>query len=417
MTNNFNINDIFQNIDYDFLTKFNNSNLNRFDFESPYYDLDLSCKYFNDNEFIEKCANIKNLKFMSWNIQSLNSKFEQLKDYIDFLKTKIIQIDVIALQETFSIINPDMFKLDNYDLIYINRKSRGGGVGFYVKKGIKFKILKNISNFEDKLFESLSIQIEYNTKKFILSSVYRPNSPIQGMTANEQLTSFIDKFSDLQTQINNYKCESYIFTDSNIDILRFEQHEQTNEFLNLCLANGFISLITRPTRISRTIATCLDQIYTNSTNVKFESGILLNNISDHLPVFTITSHPYKKSKDSFIYSRNITDEKIENFNTLLRNIEWENVLNVDHPQTSFNNFMLNFNEAHNLTFPIQKIRINKNIHRVEKFMTDGLLKCRTKKFALSALSIKNPTQENVSKYHLYRNIYTRAIKTAKKIYY
>ena len=105
MTNNFNINDIFQNIDYDFLTKFNNSNLNRFDFESPYYDLDLSCKYFNDNEFIEKCANIKNLKFLSWNIQSLNSKFEQLKDYIDFLKTNKIQIDVIALQETFSIIN------------------------------------------------------------------------------------------------------------------------------------------------------------------------------------------------------------------------------------------------------------------------------------------------------------------------
>ena len=400
MTNNFNINDIFQNIDYDFLTKFNNSNLNRFDFESPYYDLDLSCKYFNDNEFIEKCANIKNLKFLSWNIQSLNSKFEQLKDYIDFLKTKKIQIDVIALQETFSIINPDMFKLDNYDLIYINRKSRGGGVGFYVKKGIKFKILKNISYFEDKLFESLSIQIEYNTKKFILSSVYRPNSPIQGMTANEQLTSFIDKFSDLQTQINNYKCESYIFTDSNIDILRFEHHEQTNEFLSLCLANGFLSLITRPTRISRTIATCLDQIYTNSTNVKFDSGILLNQISDHFPVFTITSHPYKKSKNSFIYSRNITDEKIENFNTLLRNIEWDNVLREEHPETAFNNFLLNFNEIHELIFPIQKIRINKNIHKVEKFMTNGLLKCRAKKFSLSSLSIKNPTHENISKYHL-----------------
>ena len=114
------------------------------------------------------------------------------------------------------------------------------------------------------------------------------------MTANEQLISFIDKFSDFQTQINNYKCESYIFTDSNIDILRFEHHEQTNEFLSLCLANGFLSLITRPTRISRTIATCLDQIYTNSTNVKFESGVLLNKISDHFLVFTITSHPYKK---------------------------------------------------------------------------------------------------------------------------
>ena len=176
-------------------------------------------------------------------------------------------------------------------------------------------------------------------------------------------------------------------------------------------------MITRPTRISRTIATCLDQIYTNSTNVKFDSGILLNQISDHFPVFTITSHSYKKSKNSFIYSRNITDEKIENFNTLLRNIEWDNVLREEHPETAFNNFLLKFNEIHELIFPIQKIRINKNIHKVEKFMTNGLLKCRAKKFSLSSLSIKNPTLENISKYHLYRNIYTRAIKTAKKIYY
>ena len=63
------------------------------------------------------------------------------------------------------------------------------------------------------------------------------------MTGNEQLFSFIDKFLDSQTQINNYKFDSYIFTDSNIDILQFENHEQTNEFINLCLANGFISLI------------------------------------------------------------------------------------------------------------------------------------------------------------------------------
>ena len=164
------------------MTKFNNSN--RYDFESPYFGLDFSCKYFDDKDFIEKCANRKNLKFLSWNIQSLRSKFEQLKDYISFLKTNKIQVDIIALQETFSITNSDLFKLEDYELVYLNRKTRGGGVGFYVKKGIKYKILKNISLFEDKLFESLSIQIEYNTKKFILSSIYRPNSPIQGMTVN-----------------------------------------------------------------------------------------------------------------------------------------------------------------------------------------------------------------------------------------
>ena len=87
------------------MTKFNNSN--RYDFESPYFGLDFSCKYFDDKDFIEKCANRKNLKFLSWNIQSLRSKFEQLKDYINFLKTNKIQVDIIALQEIFSITNSD----------------------------------------------------------------------------------------------------------------------------------------------------------------------------------------------------------------------------------------------------------------------------------------------------------------------
>ena len=354
---------------------------------------------------------------MSWNIQSLSSKFDQLKDYINFLKSNKVQLDVISIQEIWSIPNPEIFRLDDFEFIYTCRKTRGGGVAFYIHKSIKYKILKDISSFEDKLFESMTIQIEYNAKKYILSNVYRPNTAYQRMTGSDQLTTFIDKFTDLQIQISSYRCDSYIFTDSNIDILRFEHHEQTNEFLTQCLSNGFISLITRPTRLSRTVATCLDQIYTNSTNVNFESGILLNNISDHFPVFTITSHPYKESKASFVYTRNINNEKIENFNTLLNNVEWQNVLNVDHPQSAFNNFLQDFNQLYDLVFPLQKIRINKNIHKIEKFMTDGLLKCRRKKFELSSLSIKCPTTENVAKYRLYRNIYTRAIKTAKKLYF
>ena len=102
---------------------------------------------------------------------------------------------------------------------------------------------------------------------------------------------------------------------------------------------------------------------------------------------------------------------------MLRDVEWDNIINEAHPQIAFDNFLQIFNELYELIFPLQKSRINKNIHRIEKFMTDGLLKCRIKKFALSSLSIKEPTPENISKYHKYRNIYTRAIKTAKKIYF
>ena len=76
---------------------------------------------------------------MSWNILSLRSKFLQLKDYVNFLKANQIQVDIIALLETFSILNLEMFKLEDYELIYINRKTRGGWLGFYLKKWINLR--------------------------------------------------------------------------------------------------------------------------------------------------------------------------------------------------------------------------------------------------------------------------------------
>ena len=42
---------------------------------------------------------------------------------------------------------------------------------------------------------------------------------------------FIDNFSNLQSKLMSFKCASYIFTDSNFDILKYYCHEKTNDFL------------------------------------------------------------------------------------------------------------------------------------------------------------------------------------------
>jgi hypothetical protein len=169
--------------------------------------------------------------------------------------------------------------------------------------------------------------------------------------------------------------------------------------------------------VSRTCATCIDQIFTNSTSNSFQSGILLKSLSDHFPVFTITSVPYKANKQSYIYTRNITEEKIVDFINLLRNVNWENVTSSDQPQICFDNFIQQFNEFYELSFPLRKMRRNKNKHKLEGFMTEGLLRCRNKKYELSSFSIKHPTLININTYNSYRNCFNRVIKTAKKLYY
>ena len=46
-------------------------------------------------------------------------------------------------------------------------------------------------------------------------------------------------------------------------------------------------MITKPTRITTISYTLIDNIYTNELCVPIDNGILVNDISDHLPIFTL----------------------------------------------------------------------------------------------------------------------------------
>ena len=66
-----------------------------------------------------------------------------------------INLEIIALQETWDISVPDLVNIPGYSFVSKNRKNqRGGGVGFYVKSGLVFKVIK-ISPFEEKFFECI----------------------------------------------------------------------------------------------------------------------------------------------------------------------------------------------------------------------------------------------------------------------
>ena len=56
------------------------------------------------------------------------------------------------------------------------------------------------------------------------------------------------------------------------------------------LDHNFCSLINKPTRITDTGATALDQIWTNSDSDHIKSGIILHSISDHLLLFMCTAN-------------------------------------------------------------------------------------------------------------------------------
>ena len=77
--------------------------------------------------------------------------------------------------------------------------------------------------------------------------------------------------------------------DFKLDLLRYNHHTPTQEFIDTLFSHIFIPVISNPTRLTSYSATLIDNIFTNNLSQNVLNGIVLNNLSDHLPVFAYFS--------------------------------------------------------------------------------------------------------------------------------
>ena len=87
------------------------------------------------------------------------------------------------MQETCTVKYPNLLILPGFQqpIIKMRKKGKGGGVGLFIRNGLNFKILETVAGFHDKLFESLTVKIDYSNKKSItLSCCYRSPTQITG---------------------------------------------------------------------------------------------------------------------------------------------------------------------------------------------------------------------------------------------
>ena len=120
------------------------------------------------------------------------------------------------------------------------------------------------------------------------------------------------------------KRKCFIFGDFNCDLAKSVENTHVRDFTEVMLDHNFCSLINRPTRITDTGATVLDQIWTNSYSDHIKSGVILHFISDHLPLVMSAAKSRVISLNSL--TRNLNDINIRNFNLELENIDVNPVL-------------------------------------------------------------------------------------------
>ena len=110
---------------------------------------------------------------------------------------------------------------------------------------------------------------------------------------NEQLNSMLQRMSGENKTL-------YTMGDFNMNLLNYENHHPTNNFLETLYSYSLTPLITKPTRITENTATLIDNIFTNNSlsGRRHLSGILYTDISDHLPVFCIdTCSEYTRKEE------------------------------------------------------------------------------------------------------------------------
>ena len=107
---------------------------------------------------------------------------------------------------------------------------------------------------------------------------------------------------------------TYLCGDFNINLLNYQNHFPTNHFIDMLNSLSFYPLITHPTRITASSATLIDNIFTNVLHKQITNGILISDLSDHLPVFSLTSDLIVKDNAKMInYSRNYSPQNVEKF--------------------------------------------------------------------------------------------------------
>ena len=287
---------------------------------------------FNNNDYFSLSSLSKlgskhdknNFFVLHLNTRSLtknHDKIEELLNELNFFP------EIISISETK--LNPQKtinINICNYDFIHNDSPTNAGGVGLYVKNGLKYSI-RNDLNLHLPYCEDIWIEVKSTKQSLILSTIYRhPNSVV---------ANFQDKLCDILLKLENNKTSNVINGDFNINLLNTKNNKVKN-YTNMLTSVGCNSLINSPTRYSSNCTpSLLDHIYTNISNLRKTSGICLYDISHHLPTFLNIDNFQHSIKNKTVYRRSMKHFNLEHFIADLQ----EHLQNIDvaNPISNVNN--------------------------------------------------------------------------------
>ena len=305
------------------------------------------CSYTTPDRF-ESTMPLENDTFtcLNVNIRSLSKNFDKLREC---LKATNHDFTVIGISETHLKGKPlEYYNIPGYKMEYVNRIGREkGGVCIYVNDKVKFKTRKDlwVANAN---FESCFIEIErLNAKNILVGVIYRAHTSVDDFTL------------DIEKVFNKTNSENkitYVMGDFNIDLLKDDISRPIHDYVDFIYSKSLIPTIYKPTRITESSATLIDNILTNCENVQ-KSAIIITDISDHMATSLVSNLSLRANvphKRNVYYKRCHSDDNISKFKQSLSNVRWVEVLDDVDVNQDYNIFVTKFQELYDECIPLKK---------------------------------------------------------------
>ena len=113
-----------------------------------------------------------------------------------------------------------------------------------------------------------------------------------------------------------------------MDLMKHNENRGIQEFMDIMFNVGLHPVISKPTRITSSTNSLIDNIFTNSINDNIYSGLLINNLSGHLVIFIAIEGNMNHNNSDYqpMNIRNINENTLHNYNMMLNAESWNKVL-------------------------------------------------------------------------------------------
>ena len=280
----------------------------------------------------------------------------------------------------------------------------------FIKESLSISICKefdlNIPNCDN-----MWIQLDLgNNKKCIVGVIYRH--------PKQKLSEFCKTFESTIEKLNSRKLMYYIGGDFSADLLKSNSDSNIKDFMNLTYSLSCIPLITHSTRITTTSSTLLDHVYTNNVVGEHKSFILVEDVSDHLPVMVCFNLSLPKSEESTVtLIRDTKNFEVEKFlDKLTEGMELLGDIKEECIDNYTEKFIDIFHKTLNIHAPLRKQSRKETKLKNKPWLSKGILISIQQKNLLYKKALKLNGSNTWAQYKVYRNKLTHIKKYAKRLY-